>query len=315
MYGLAFFHAVVQERRKFGPLGWNIPYGFDDGDLRISVRQLRMFIDENEIIPYDALNYVTGECNYGGRVTDDKDRLLLSTILANIYNPNTLTEEYKFTASGLYYAAHLNTMEEFEEFNSKLPINPLPEAFGLHENADITKDQNDTILMCKSLLSMSGSAGGGGSGGSAEDSVAAVVKDVIKRLPPAFDIEVVQRKYPVLYEQSMNTVIAQEMTRFNRLSAVVRKSMAELAKAIEGLVVMSSDMENAFDKMSVNQVPDLWRKASYPTMKSLVGYLDDLYARLGMLQTWCAHCKHVAAYVCIMLIVGVCCSCNVYTNE
>ena len=94
----------------------------------------------------------------------------------------------------------------------------MPEAFGLHANADITKDLNETSLILKSMLQASmATAGGGSSDQKASETIAELIRNLIKTLPVNFDIEACERKYPILYEESMHSVLSQEMARFNKL--------------------------------------------------------------------------------------------------
>ena len=52
LFSLCLFHGVSLERRKYGPLGFNIPYEFTEGDSQICISQLAMFLDEYPDIPF-----------------------------------------------------------------------------------------------------------------------------------------------------------------------------------------------------------------------------------------------------------------------
>lgn len=121
-FGLSFFHAVLQERRKFGPLGWNVQYEFNDSDLETSFTMLRNFLQEQEDVPWDAMHYVTGAINYGGRVTDDWDQRCLYTTLKIVYCEDACVDGYVYSDSAKYYCPPHGAAQSYKDCIDQLPM-------------------------------------------------------------------------------------------------------------------------------------------------------------------------------------------------
>lgn len=127
VFSLSFFHAVIQERRKFGPLGWNILYEFNDSDLETSLTNVRLLLEVTENIPWDAIRYIIGEINYGGRVTDGWDRRCLAEILKQFCNENILIDDWQLTASNKYLSPVANeAIETYRDFILEFPETESP---------------------------------------------------------------------------------------------------------------------------------------------------------------------------------------------
>uniref|UniRef100_A0A8B9ENZ5 Dynein axonemal heavy chain 1 n=1 Tax=Anser cygnoides TaxID=8845 RepID=A0A8B9ENZ5_ANSCY len=287
LLSLCFFHGNMLERRKFGPLGFNIPYEFTDGDLRICISQLEMFLSEYTDIPYKVLKYTAGEINYGGRVTDDWDRRCIMNILEDFYKPEVLIPEFAYSESGIY--KQINTSSDLNYIRS-LPLNDSPELFGLHENANITFAQKETFALLGAIMQLQPKMLTLG-GRSREELVEETSRDILAKLPAPMDLQEVIRKYPLLYEESMNTVLVQELflCRYNGLLEVIAQTLKDLLKALKGLVVMSSQLELMANSLYNNAVPAMWNTKAYPSLKPLASWVNDLVQRIEFLKKWINH--------------------------
>lgn len=284
LYGLCFFHAIVQERRKFGPIGWNIAYAFTYEDLVVSRRQLNLFLDEYDEIPFKVLNFIIADINYGGRVTDDNDKRLISTILKHYMSKETLEDGYKFSESGNYCSPEAGVQADYLNQIDKLPHNAGPEVFGLHDNAEITTNQNQGLDLLRWVQSLQTRSTGVG-GKSREEMISDIAKFIEGKLPKAFDLKEVMIKYPTKPEESMNTVLTQEIEKYNRLIDIVAMSLQNILKALNGFISMDDQLEQLADALFNQRVPDAWGNI-FLSLKPLMPWTEDFLTRIKFLSNW-----------------------------
>lgn len=109
---------------------------------------------------------------------------------------------------------------------------------------------------------------------------------ISSKLSRTFDIEEALAKYPVSYYESMNTVLVQELNRYNTLINIIASSLSVLKKIYEGTMLITAEYEVLGQSMLKNKVPEAWSKYSYLSNKTLLSYIEDLEKRIDFLDTW-----------------------------
>lgn len=105
---LAWFHAIVQERLRYVPLGWAKKYEFNESDLRVACDTLDTWIDTTamgrtnlppEKVPWDAVVTLLSQSIYGGKIDNDFDQRLLASFLGKLFTARSFEADFALVAN------------------------------------------------------------------------------------------------------------------------------------------------------------------------------------------------------------------------
>jgi len=297
LFALAFMHTIVQERRKFGPLGFNILYEFSQADLSACVtymqNHLNMMETKKRPVDWITVNYMVCDVQYGGKITDDFDRRLFNTYGKSWLTEKCLAVDFKFVAGNdTYYIPPVNPeIDVYRKYIEQLPLVDDPEVFGLHANADLAYRAAQTKTTLSTIQDIQPKEGGGGGGLTREEIVLQMVEDLQTKVPPNYNGEATKQGIKVLggLGKPLNICLKQEIDRMQMVLKKLRTILADLKLAIAGTIVMSPMLAGALDALFNAQVPEPWAKVmpvSLPLQPNIGVWFANMSNRAAQLTTW-----------------------------
>ena len=303
LYSLSLFHAVLQERKKFGPIGFNLRYDFNQGDFDTSSELVNIYLSEAPVdeVPWDSIIYLIGEVTYGGSIVDETDRIVMNSTLGKFINDTLFDKlkdengkeldqeiEFKF---GDYMIPAYKTLLDYQKYITTLPNADDPQIFGLNDNANIVYQLKESDAFLGNLTSILPREVNKKAGGkTSNEIVLEIINNIFNEQIEAIDKKERNKAHDKIYDNELKhpltIVLYQEIDKYNNLISKIETSLKELKGAIEGTSIMSYESDEIYNSLLINRIPLAWQKVGYSSFKSFISWKNDLQKRIEFIRDW-----------------------------
>lgn len=307
---LAWFHAVIQERLRYAPLGWSKKYEFGESDLRSACDTVDTWLDDTakgrqnippDRIPWAALQTLMAQSIYGGRIDNEFDQRLLNTFLERLFTCSSFDSEFKLA---LKVDGHKDIKmpdgirrEEFIHWVEMLPDTQTPSWLGLPSNAEkVLLTTQGTDMMAK-LLKMQMLED--------EDDLAYETEKKQRSTSssdaqPAWmrSLHSTARTWLQLIPESVNPLkrtvenIKDPLFRFferevkmgSRMLQDVRQDLTDVVQVCEGKKKQTNVLRTLINDMVKGILPQSWSRYTVPAAMTVLQWVGDFSERIQQLQ-------------------------------
>uniref|UniRef100_A0A6Q2XKD4 Cytoplasmic dynein 1 heavy chain 1 n=1 Tax=Esox lucius TaxID=8010 RepID=A0A6Q2XKD4_ESOLU len=306
---LAWFHAVIQERLRYAPLGWSKKYEFGESDLRSACDTMDTWLDDTakgrqnispDKIPWAALKTLMAQSIYGGRIDNDFDQRLLNTFLDRIFTTSSFDSEFKlaFKVDGHKDIKMPDGIrrEEFMHWVELLPDTQTPSWLGLPSNAEMVLLTTQGTDMMGKMLKMQMLED--------EDDLAYEKETKRERAAAAATTEAQPAWMRTLLTTATNwlTLIPQcgrpfkrtcdplfrfferEVKMGSRMLQDVRQDLSDVVMVCEGKKKQTNNLRTLINDLVKGILPRSWCRYTVPTSMTVIQWVADFSERIKQLQ-------------------------------
>ena len=302
---LAWFHAVVQERKRYCPVGWTKLYEFNDNDAKHALDAIDYWIDSSaagranlspDKIPWNALHTILTKTIYGGRVDNTFDSDALMAFIKQFFCAKAYESDFSLVLGEKLSLPDSSKFQDFVTWVHNLPSTESPTWLGLPANAETMLSIQKTKKIVKDLQVMQEVI-------SADDNdmdtdnvdpdsqgteaipawlrtLSGFVENWMTLIPESFDA------VEISSEAAANPIaryMARETLFGSKLYKLIKGHFREVSELCKGVKSSAMTRQIAM-QLSKGLVPEQWRK--YPSSDFVMSkWLPDLVKRLAQLAS------------------------------